>query len=127
MNIEIVREMGLSLPHTTERCPYGPDCLVLEIGGKQFCLLDLSGEWDFYNLKVDPDYSIALQDRFEGIRPGFHMNKRHWVSVDYHGDLPDSLQRDLIRHAYFQTAKGLPKKTLKALGIDPADDSFELP
>lgn len=51
MDIEEVREIGLSLPHTTERCPFGPDALALEIGGRMFCLLDLSGKWTFYNIK----------------------------------------------------------------------------
>lgn len=119
MNIEEVREIGLSLPHTTERCPYGPDCLVLEIGGKQFCLLDLTATWGFYNLKVDPDYSLELQDRYAGIRPGWHMNKKHWISVDYNSDVPERLQRELIEHAYRTTAKGLPKKVQQALGLLP--------
>ncbi|MDE7149974.1 MAG: MmcQ/YjbR family DNA-binding protein [Bacteroidales bacterium] len=119
MNIEEVREIGLSLPHTTERCPYGPDYLVLEIGGKQFCLLDLTGQNDFYNLKVDPDYSLELRDRYAGIRPGWHMNKKHWISVDYSGDVPDGVQRELIGHAYRQTAKGLSKKVRQTLGLLP--------
>ncbi len=118
MNIEEVREFGLGLPHVTERCPYGPETLCLEIGGKQFCLIALDGEWDFYNLKLDPEYSIELQERYGDIRPGYHMNKKHWVSVSFEGDVPDTLQRAMIVHAYYQTAKGLPKKTLSALGID---------
>ncbi|WP_353737994.1 MmcQ/YjbR family DNA-binding protein, partial [Duncaniella freteri] len=54
MNIEYIRDTALSLPHVTERCPYGPDYLAFEIGGKQFCLVDLNSKWDFYNIKVDP-------------------------------------------------------------------------
>ena len=83
MDIEEIRETGLGLPHATERCPFGPDTLALEIGGKMFCLIDLSGEWQFYNLKVDPDYSIELQDRYPEVRPGYHMNKRHWISKQH--------------------------------------------
>ncbi len=52
MNIEEVRETALQLPHATERSPFGLDTLAIEIGGKMFCLFDLSaGGWDFYNLK----------------------------------------------------------------------------
>ncbi|MDE6485163.1 MAG: MmcQ/YjbR family DNA-binding protein [Duncaniella sp.] len=110
MNIEEVREYGLSLPYATERLPFGPDTLSLEIGGRIFCLMTLAGEWDFYNLKVDPDYSTELQERYSGIRPGYHMNKRHWISVDYCGDVPDSLQRRLIEHSYRQALAKLPCK-----------------
>ena len=115
MNIEEVREIGLSLPHTTERCPFGPDALALEIGGRIFCLLDLSAQWQFYNLKVDPEYSIELQERYSSIRPGFHMNKKHWISVNFNGDIPQSLHRHLIEHAYMQTIKALPRKQRELL------------
>lgn len=121
MYIDEIRDYGLSLPHVTERQPYGPDCLVLEIGGKQFCLLDLTGKWQFFNLKVNPEYSLELQARFMSVRPGFHMNKKHWISVEFTGDVPDSLQRELIVHAYWQTAKGLTKKMRIALGIGDAE------
>ena len=47
MNIEEVRETALQLPHATERSPFGLDTLAIEIGGKMFCLFDLSaGGWD---------------------------------------------------------------------------------
>lgn len=118
MNIAEVRDYALSLPHVTERCPFGPDALALEIGGKIFCLLDLTGRWQFFNLKVDPDLSIDLQDRYpESISPGFHMNKRHWISIKF-SRIPRSLEQELIRHAYRQTAKGLPLKVRQTLGFD---------
>lgn len=95
------------------------DALALEIGGKMFCLLDLTGHWQFYNIKVDPDLSIELQDRFlDYIRPGFHMNKRHWISVDFNSNIPHAQEQELIRHAYMQTAKGLPMKVRKELGFE---------
>lgn len=118
MNIEEAHNIAIALPHVTERMPYGPDVLCLEIGGKQFCLLDLTAQWDFYNLKVDPEYSIELQEKYNSIRPGFHMNKKHWISVDFHGDVPYSLHCQLINHAYHQTAKGLTKKLRLQLGLE---------
>lgn len=118
MNIEEVREYCLSLPFATERSPFGPDTLALEIGGRMFCLMTLAGEWDFYNLKADPEYAIELCDRYAGINPGYHMNKHHWISVDFHGDVSDNLQKELIRHSYIQTAKKLPKRIRTQLGIE---------
>ncbi|MDE7179622.1 MAG: MmcQ/YjbR family DNA-binding protein [Muribaculaceae bacterium] len=117
MDIEEVREFGLALPQVTERSPFGPDTLALEIGGRMFCLMDLSSNCDFYILKADPEYSIELRERYESIRPGYHMNKRHWISVDFNGDVPESLQRELIRHSYMQTIAKLPKKLQKSLGL----------
>lgn len=117
MNIEEIRDYGLSLPFATERCPFGPDTLSLEIKGKMFCLLTLDGEWDFYNLKAEPEYAAELCERYSGIRPGYHMNKRHWISVSFQGDVSRKLQEALIRHSYCQVAKKLPKRVQKDLGI----------
>ena len=118
MNIEEVRDYCLSLPSATERCPFGPDTLAMEIGGRMFCLMTLDNEWDFYNLKADPEYGAELCACYSGIRPGWHMNKRHWISVDFNGDVPDRLQKSLILHSYCQTAKKLPKKVRIGLGIN---------
>ncbi len=118
MNIEEVREYGLSLPHATERCPFGPDTLALEIGGKMFCLMELSGRWDFYNVKVDPEFSVELQSRYASVRPGYHMNKRHWISIDFNGDVPRDVERQIIAHARLCTARGLSRRLRAALGLD---------
>lgn len=117
MNIEELRDYCLSLPFATERCLFGPDSLTMEIEGRIFCLMTLDGEWDFYNLKADSDYGVELCATCSGIRPGYHMNKRNWISLDFNGDVPDSLQEKLIFHSYCQTAKKLPKKVQKELGI----------
>ena len=81
--------------------------------------MDLTGHWQFYNIKVDPDLSIELQDRFpDFIRPGFHMNKRHWISVDFSSNISRIVEQNLIRHAYEQTAKGLSKRMRRDLGFE---------
>lgn len=118
MNIEEVRTFCLSLPHATERQPFGPDTLSLEIGGKIFCLLELSGAWQFYNLKVDPDFSVELRESYSCIRPGFHMNKKHWISVDFNSSIPLCREEEIIRHAYECTARGLSRKQRRGLGME---------
>ena len=118
MDIEDIREFALSLPHVTEDMPFGPDARALRIGGKIFCLLELSGHWQFYNLKVDPDFSLDLQDSYLNIRHGFHMNKRHWISIDFNSNIPVAIEKNIIRHAYNQTAKGLTKKMRGELGFE---------
>lgn len=103
------------MPYVTERQPYGPDCLVFEIGGKQFCLLDLTGKHQFFTIKADPDYSLELQAHYASVRPGFHCNKKHWISVDFNGDVPDSLQLELLRDARDIVFRNLPKKIRETL------------
>lgn len=117
MNIEEIRNFGLSLPQVTERMPFGPDTYCLEVGGKMFCLMTLAGEWDFYNIKIDPEYSEELRTIYADIMPGYHMNKKHWVSIRYSGDVPDSLQKELLYKAYLLVASKLSKKLRSELGL----------
>ena len=42
------------------------------------------------NLKCDPDRALELRDRYEDVRPGYHMNKRHWNTVILDGSLPQA-------------------------------------
>lgn len=109
MDIETLWKFGMSLPYTTTRSPFGHDTLTLEVGGKIFALMDLSGEWDFYNIKVDSDKSVVLRDKYTCIRPAYHMNKKKWISVDFHGSLPDSMHRRLLIDSYREVLKGMSR------------------
>lgn len=109
MTLTEIIDIAERIPYAKPRSPYGPDTLVFEIEGKQFCLFDLSMEWEFYNIKVDPELSEELRERHTCIRPGFHMNKRHWVSVDYES-LSRPIHEALLRHASLQTVGGMSRK-----------------
>lgn len=77
--------------------------------------MTLDSEWDFFNLKADPEYSEELRSIYRDIFPGYHMNKKHWISVRFSGDVPDRLQRQLILHSYQQVYRKLPLKLRKAM------------
>lgn len=117
MNIESVWNFAKNLPFVTERMPFDKDTLALEIGGKIFALLDLSGKWDFYNLKVDVDYGVSLREEHEGIRPAWHMNKKHWISVDYDARISQQMHQSLILHSYRQVLRTLPRKIRNTLAV----------
>ena len=44
--------------------------------------------------------ALELREQYRGIRPGYHMNKKHWNSVYVNQDVPDSLVYELIRKSY---------------------------
>ena len=64
------------------------------------------------NLKCDPDEAQALRDIYSSIRPGYHMNKKHWNTVDMPGDVPEGELMRMIDQSYALVVKGL-KKTLR--------------
>jgi len=100
MNLEQFREYCLSKPKATESTPFGPDVLVFKVSGKIFALASLDEIPARANLKCDPDLALELRDRYEQVRPGYHMNKKHWNTIDIESGLPDNEIRKMIDHSY---------------------------
>jgi len=109
MNIEELREYCLSLNGVTEGFPFGEDTLVFKVGGKMFCLANLTGNTSV-NLKNEPVKNIELREIYPAIKPGYHMNKKHWNTVEIDGTVPVSLVKSLIDDSYNLVLSGLPKK-----------------
>lgn len=109
MNLEFVREYCLSKKGVTEDMPFDDEVLVFRIGGKIFALCDIS-QFESINLKCDPERAIELREQFNGITPGYHMNKKHWNTVASRGDVPDNLFLELIDHSYTLVFQSLTKK-----------------
>ncbi len=114
MNIEEYRDFCLQLKGVTEELPFGPEVLVFKVMGKMFALTDIDS-FEFINLKCDPERAITLREEYDGISPGWHMNKTHWNSVKTCGDVPEERIKELIRHSYDLVAASLPKKSREEL------------
>ena len=109
MTLEFFRDFCLALPSATEDTPFGPDTLCFRVGGKIFAILGIE-EFAYVNLKCDPERSVELRERYPGITPGYHMNKKWWNSVSVLGNVPDSLVLELAEHSYELVLSSLPKK-----------------
>lgn len=99
MNIEILREYCISKRNVTESFPFGDDTLVFKTGGRIFALVNLEGELTI-NLKCDPVLAIELRERYPSVTPGYHMNKKHWNTVQIDGSVPDKVLYSWIDHSY---------------------------
>ncbi len=109
MDLAQFRKYRLSKPRVTEGTPFGPDVLVFKVGGKMFALAALDEMPTTVNLKCDPDWALDLRDRYEQVRPGYHMNKKHWNTVEIEGSVPDTELRKMIDHSYDLVVESLPK------------------
>ena len=114
MDLTEFREYCLSKPNTTEGTPFGPDVIVFKVSGKMFALAALDEVPPTANLKCDPELALDLRDRYEQVRPGYHMNKKHWNTVEIERGIPDLELRKMIDHSYELVIKGLPKSKVKA-------------
>jgi predicted DNA-binding protein (MmcQ/YjbR family) len=114
MNIEDFRNYCLSKNGVTEGFPFDKNTLVFKVSNKMFALTNVD-QFNSINLKCDPSYSVELREQYEGIKPGYHMNKRHWNTVLTHSDVPYPLITRLIDMSYELVYKRLTKKQKKEL------------
>ena len=103
-------------PGAVEDYPFGDEVAVFKVGGKVFALCDLTGQPGSVSLKCDPTLGEALRDRYPAVRPGYHLNKRHWITVTLDDSLPDELVFGLIEDSYELVVDGLPRRERDALG-----------
>ena len=123
MNIEDFRNYCLSLPHVTEKMPfttvkdpYSRNVLCFYIGCKWFCYVNIE-VFDRCCLKSNPDIAEELRMRYNGIRPAWHMNKRHWNDVYFNQDVSDAMIRELVCESYRLVLASLTKKEREVLEI----------
>jgi predicted DNA-binding protein (MmcQ/YjbR family) len=103
-------DYALTKPETEETLPFGPDVLVLKTNGKSFLLISLNSDPVQFNAKCDPEKALQLRESYNGILPGYHMNKKHWNTVLLDGTLPPQLVRELIDHSYELVRPSASKK-----------------
>jgi len=99
MNVEELREYCLSLKGVTEDFPFDEETLVFKVAGKMFCLTSLDGTFTV-NLKNEPNKNIELREQYNCIKPGYHMSKTHWNTVEIDGSLPDDFIKTLVDESY---------------------------
>ncbi len=109
MNIEELREYCLSKKAVTECFPFDDVTLVFKVGGKMFALNNLDGNLSV-NLKCDPEKAIELREQYPAVKPGYHMNKKLWNTVEIDGSIADTLIKNWIDDSYNLVVQSLTKK-----------------
>ena len=110
MNVEEFQHYCESKKGVESTFPFDEVTLVMKVMGKMFAATGLDNETFEVNLKCDPEYAVELREEFEEIRPGWHMNKIHWNTVSFEGELSDKFLCKLIDHSYDLVVKKLKKK-----------------
>jgi predicted DNA-binding protein (MmcQ/YjbR family) len=105
-----LRSLCLGFNGTSEEFPFGAEVSVFKVGGKMFALSMLRRTPLEVNLKCEPELAVDLRTTYEAVRPGWHMNKRHWNTVTLDGSLPDGLVRDMVEDSYDLVVATLPKR-----------------
>ncbi len=109
MNIEELRNYCVKKNHVEECFPFDDETLVFKVMNKIFCLVNLTPPHSA-NLKCDPLKAIEMREKYEEITPGYHMNKKHWNTIELGGSLRKSLLKELIDDSYNLVLASVPKK-----------------
>ncbi|GEK79063.1 hypothetical protein ABA31_04140 [Agrococcus baldri] len=111
------RQRADELPGAGWEQPFGPEWDVCKVRGKVFMLMtDHHGE-SIVTLKADPEVAKALQSEHVDITPGYHMNKRHWITLHPGGSITAALVDELVTESYRLVVEKLPRVQRP---VDPA-------
>ena len=114
MDIEQIRIYCLEKKGVTEGFPFGEGVLVFKVMGKMFALLALDPPFSM-NLKCDPERAMELREEYDEVRPGYHMNKKHWNTVDLGRGTSNELLKAWIDHSYDLIVASLKKSDKEKL------------
>ncbi|MCD8193375.1 MAG: MmcQ/YjbR family DNA-binding protein [Tannerellaceae bacterium] len=116
MNIEELRDHCLQVKGATESFPFDDTILVFKVMEKMFAYISIAPKDGRFqvNLKCDPEQSVILRDKYNGITHGTHTRTLLWNTVYLESDVPDTLIKELILHSVDEVIKKLPKKKREA-------------
>jgi predicted DNA-binding protein (MmcQ/YjbR family) len=100
------RQQGADLSY-----PFGPEPAVFKVAGKIFAIVGLERTPPQVTLKCDPEHGELLRAQHAAINPGYHMNKRHWITVTLDGSLAPTMIEELIEDSFDLVAPAKGPKT----------------
>ncbi|MDR2293741.1 MAG: MmcQ/YjbR family DNA-binding protein [Microbacterium sp.] len=103
---------GAELSH-----PFGPEWDVYKVRGKVFMLHTDYGGDVRVTLKSAPEDARALRESYDEITAGYHMNKKHWITVYAGAGVDEGLLRELVTESYLLVLEGIPRRDRP---VDPA-------
>lgn len=99
-----------SFPGATSGYPFGPGALVYKVGEKMFALVADDVEPFRISLKCEPDLALELRAQYPGaVSAGYHLNKRHWNTIELNGTIPEEELAEWICHSYDLVVASLPR------------------
>ena len=119
IDADALRSWCLERPGVTEEMPFGPVTTVFKVEGKLFALSRLDAEPLEISLKCEPELAAALRRDHPAVKPGYHLNKRHWNTVVCDGSIPDPMIIDMLEDSYDLVVSAMSRATRERLGWSP--------
>ncbi len=100
MTAEELRSWCLARPGAEETFPFSPGTSVFKVAAKIFAISALGARPLEVSLKCEPELGELLRATYDSIVPGYHLNKRHWITITLDGEIEDARVRDLVEDSY---------------------------
>jgi predicted DNA-binding protein (MmcQ/YjbR family) len=113
MSPDELRDVCLGLPQAEETFPFDFETSVFKTSGngRIFALSALADVPLTVSLKVDPEEGLSLRAQYPQITPGYHLNKKHWITIDLVAGVPDTLVEQLIHDSHALVRPKAPRGT----------------
>jgi predicted DNA-binding protein (MmcQ/YjbR family) len=115
MTPEELRQACLGLPGAQETYPFSEGLSVFKVEGKIFAITRLDGDPLAVSLKCEPELAEQLRVTHPAIRPGYHLDKRHWNTVTIDGSVADEMVLSLVEDSWALVVDGLPRRVRERL------------
>ena len=108
MNHKTIEEYILSMPNSRLDYPFGEGVAVYKVDDKMFALIAEDKKPLQLSLKCDPGLGVVLREKYDTVMEGYHLNKKHWITVVLSG-YPDWEEiQGLITHSYLLVTGEVP-------------------
>lgn len=119
MDYDALCEYLESKPGTRRDMPFGSEVLVFKVLNKIFALVGWQADPLTLSLKADPMEAMFLRKQYDAVKPGYHLNKRHWNTVTLDGSIPQEELNLMMDDSYALVVQGMTRAEraqLKNLG-----------
>ncbi len=96
-------------PGARRDMPFGADTLVFKVLDRMFALVAWQAEPLTISLKADPVDAVILRKQYDAIKPGYHLNKKHWITVTLDDSVPDDELRLMMDESYGLVVAGMTR------------------
>lgn len=121
LTVDALTAFLLDLNGAEETYPFGPEARVFKVSGKVFAIdntpvhRSLAEPTASITLKALPENVPRLIQSVAGIEPGYHMSKKHWVTVRLDGRVTADHVRELIAESHAIVVASLPRQVRRGL------------
>lgn len=113
----------LTLKGAKETFPFDSKMHALTLGGKIFALIHMYHGELYVSVKCQPERIDLLRDEYMSIKPGYHLNKKHWITlvINEEYDVEAETEFALIKNSYQLIFDKLPKKAQNTVRFSAND------